>query len=234
MSEHQLPRLVPWVRIRLQVVNAFRLAGTIALLFLLGGQVVATEPKAQRVYEGMPNGAQDYAAFVTLWDDFLNWRDPKTASKEQSLVDVAGLETDVYPDYSADAVATRLRELRRFQGELDDFSVADWPLRQQVEFLAVRAKMDEEEFTLRVSKPWSRDPGFYVDRMLRLTFTELPIAGDVLVDFIRQLDAIPAGPLRERVLDMLVLVGRLLHQGPKTRGKIYALHEPEVDCISKD
>ena len=49
----------------------------------------------------------------------------------------------------------------------------------------------------------------------------------------RQLDAIPEGPLRERVLDMLVLVGRLLHQGPKSRGKIYALHEPEVDCISK-
>lgn len=57
--------------------------------------------------------------------------------------------------------------------------------------------------------------------------------GRVLRDLRRQLDAIPEGPLRERVLDMLVLVGRLLHQGPKSRGKIYALHEPEVDCISK-
>lgn len=37
--------------------------------------------------------------------------------------------------------------------------------------------------------------------------------GRVLRDIRRQLDAIPAGPLRERVLDMLVLVGRLLHQG---------------------
>ena len=57
--------------------------------------------------------------------------------------------------------------------------------------------------------------------------------GRVLRDLRRQLDAIPAGPLRERVLDKLVLVGRLLHQGPKSRGKIYALHEPAVDCISK-
>jgi len=57
--------------------------------------------------------------------------------------------------------------------------------------------------------------------------------GRVLRDLRRQLDAIPDGPLRERVLDMLVLVGRLLHQGPKSRGKIYALHEPAVDCISK-
>lgn len=191
MLEHQLTRLIPWVPIRLYAAGAFRLAGIIALLILLGGHAVATEPKALRAYDGMPDGAQDYAAFVKLWDDFLHWRDPKTAMKEQSLVDVAGLETDVYPDYSAEAVATRLRELRGFQGELDDFTVADWPLRQQVEFLAVRAKMDEEEFTLRVSKPWSRDPGFYVDRMLRLTFTELPVAGDVLAEFVRQLDAIP-------------------------------------------
>ena len=57
--------------------------------------------------------------------------------------------------------------------------------------------------------------------------------GRVLRDLRRQLDAIPEGPLRERVLDSLVLVGRLLHQEPKSKGKIYALHEPAVDCISK-
>ena len=57
--------------------------------------------------------------------------------------------------------------------------------------------------------------------------------GRVLRDLRRQIDAIPEGPLRERVLDRLVRVGRLLHQGPKSRGKIYALHEPAVDCISK-
>ncbi len=35
------------------------------------------------------------------------------------------------------------------------------------------------------------------------------------------------------MLDKLVLVSRLLHQKPKDPGKIHALHEPEVDCISK-
>jgi hypothetical protein len=44
---------------------------------------------------------------------------------------------------------------------------------------------------------------------------------------------IPEGPLRECVQDMLALVGRLLHQGPKSRGRIYARHEPVVECISK-
>ena len=28
-------------------------------------------------------------------------------------------------------------------------------------------------------------------------------------------------------------VSKLLHQAPKGKGKIHALHEPEVDCISK-
>jgi hypothetical protein len=162
----------------------------IAALFLMIGRAAAAEPKAPKVYDGMPNGTQTYAAFVTLWDEFLYWRDPKSAAKAQSLVDVAGLETDVYPDYGSEAIATRLQQLSGLQDKLDDFAVIDWPLRQQVEFLAARAKIDEEEFTLRVSKPWSRDPGFYVDRMLRPAFTELPVEGEALAELVRQLDAI--------------------------------------------
>ena len=57
--------------------------------------------------------------------------------------------------------------------------------------------------------------------------------GRVMRDLRRQIDAVPAGPLRERVLAMLVLISRLLHQRPKDKDKIFILHEPEVDCISK-
>ena len=57
--------------------------------------------------------------------------------------------------------------------------------------------------------------------------------GRILRDIRRQLEKIPGGAFRERALDTLVLVSRLLHQNPKGHGKIYALHEPEVDCISK-
>ena len=167
------------------------LVGLMAAFFLTFGHASAADPQASRSFDGMPQGTRDYAAFVELWDDYLYWQDPKSAMKEQSLVDVAGLENDVYPDFGSKAMATRLRELRKFQDALDDFAVVDWPLRQQVEFLAVRARMDEEEFTLRVSRPWARDPGFYVDRMLRVTFTELPVTGAALATFVRQLDAIP-------------------------------------------
>ena len=58
-------------------------------------------------------------------------------------------------------------------------------------------------------------------------------AGRVLRDIRRQLQDIPDGTFRERVLDKLWLVGRLLQQTPKSHGRIYAQHAPEVDCISK-
>jgi len=58
-------------------------------------------------------------------------------------------------------------------------------------------------------------------------------AGRVMRDIRRQLDAVPGGAVRDTVLEMLARVSKLLHQAPKSRGKIYALHEPDVDGISK-
>ena len=72
-----------------------------AFVILSGGQAASADGETAPTYDGMPSGKRDYAAFVELWDDFLYWRDPKSARKEQSLVDVAGLETDVYPDFGA-------------------------------------------------------------------------------------------------------------------------------------
>lgn len=57
--------------------------------------------------------------------------------------------------------------------------------------------------------------------------------GRVMRDLRRNLDDIPEGGLRDRIIARLALVSHLLHQQPKGAGKIYALHEPEVDCISK-
>jgi IS5 family transposase len=58
-------------------------------------------------------------------------------------------------------------------------------------------------------------------------------AGRVMRDLRRQLDDIPGGTLRDRIITKLALVSQLLHQQPKGADKLYALHEPAVDCISK-
>ncbi len=70
-------------------------------------------------------------------------------------------------------------------------------------------------------------------RMRKALRTLKGYTGRVMRDLRRQLDLIPAGSFREAVLDALALTSRLLHQPAKGSGKIYALHEPDVDCISK-
>ncbi|MBN2907291.1 MAG: IS5 family transposase, partial [Rhodobacteraceae bacterium] len=57
--------------------------------------------------------------------------------------------------------------------------------------------------------------------------------GRVMRDLRRHLQDIPEGSLRDRIIAKLALVSQLLHQAPKGAYKIYALHETEVDCISK-
>jgi len=57
--------------------------------------------------------------------------------------------------------------------------------------------------------------------------------GRIMRDLRRHLQDIPEGSLRDRIIAKLALVSQLLHQAPKGADKIYALHEPEVDCISK-
>jgi IS5 family transposase len=57
--------------------------------------------------------------------------------------------------------------------------------------------------------------------------------GRVLRDVGRKLGTVPQGQLRSRIQARMALVTRLLRQMPKTPNKIFALHEPEVDCISK-
>ena len=180
-----------------------RALATLSLASLLLASAAGADTH-KALYEGMPTGDGAYADFVALWDEFLYWRDPQRARKQQSIVDVAGTETDVYPDYGAAATAARIAELADFQSRLNEFAVHTWPREQQVEFLAVRAKFDQEAFTLRVSRPWARDPGFYVDRMLRVTFSELPAEANALAEIRRQLAAIPAlaGQARANLTDI--------------------------------
>ena len=57
--------------------------------------------------------------------------------------------------------------------------------------------------------------------------------GRVMRDLRRHLQDIPESGLRDRIIAKLSWVSQLLLQQPKGGDKIYALHEPEVDCISK-
>lgn len=124
----------------------------------------------------VPNGPASYQDLVALFSEFVRWKEPKL---------VGGVV-----DYSPATVARRRSELKQFQSRLPS-RVVGWDRHQKVDFLAVRAQMDQEDFILNVTKPWARDPGFYVDELQRLAYTELPVEGDKLVAFQERLRGIP-------------------------------------------
>lgn len=118
--------------------------------------------------DGMPQGSGSYDDLVTLFEEFLDWRSADTG-------------------YDAASLLGRKTDMQRFQAQLSDMAVVDWNLDQQIDYLAVRSRFDRYDFRLRVSRPWSRDPGFYADQMQRITFTELPLDVDAAADFRRRL-----------------------------------------------
>ena len=126
---------------------------------------------ADGVPAGIPEGRGSYDDLVALFDEFHDWRDADFT-------------------YDAAAVAAHRTEMARFQERLADMAVVEWGLAQQVDYLAVRSRFDQVGFRLRVSRPWSRDPGFYVDQMLRVTFTELPLDGEEEAQFLDRLVAV--------------------------------------------
>jgi len=110
--------------------------------------------------------------------------------------------------------------------------------RKQLVDLAQEAGVDLRQSSARLAPRLALQVGRYAHakqfKRMRKALKKLKgYTGWVMRDLRRHLDDIPEGSLRDRILAKLVLVSQLLHQQPKGSDKIYALHEPEVDCISK-
>lgn len=140
---------------------------------------------------GQQAGQGGYQQLVELLDDFLEFRDPQGRQPRQIIRDVAGQSIDPVADYSEENTAWQSEQMRQFQERIERLDVTTWPLAQQVDYLAVRSRLDQYQFTLQRTRPWARDPGFYVDRMLRVTFTDLPLEGEALDSFLKQVRAVP-------------------------------------------
>lgn len=110
--------------------------------------------------------------------------------------------------------------------------------RAQLATLAQEAGVDLRQTYARLAPRLALQVGRYAHakqfrRMRKALKTLKGYAGRVMRDLRRHLDDLPVGALRDRVAAKLALVSHLLHQQPKGADKIYALHETEVDCISK-
>ncbi|OYZ13711.1 MAG: hypothetical protein B7Y35_07585 [Sphingomonadales bacterium 28-64-96] len=77
-------------------------------------------------------------------------------------------------DYSAATMASQAAGLAALQRRLTAIPVAGWSREAKVDWLVVRSAMDRSEYMLKVTRPWARDPGFYLEPLQRLAFTPLP------------------------------------------------------------
>lgn len=167
-------------------VIAILMAGPVSVTPVNASPVMApaaTQTAAEPV--GPPEGRHSYEDLVTLFTAFNAWKTPKAI--------------DGVVDYSPGAVEKRRAELAAFQKKLPDFAVKSWNRHQQADYLAVRAQMDLQDFTLSITKPWARDPGMYVDELQRLAYADLPLKNDALKPFQARLRTIPAYLAQARV-----------------------------------
>jgi hypothetical protein len=91
---------------------------------------------------------RSYEDLVTL---FGEWRKFQTPFFREGI-----------PDYSAGAMKVQQNDLVLWQNRLANIDTSGWPISQQVDWVLVWAEMNGLGFEHRVTKPWSRDPAFYV------------------------------------------------------------------------
>jgi uncharacterized protein (DUF885 family) len=131
--------------------------------------------------------APDYDELVALFGDFRSARAPAVWS--------AAFDDPEAPygvaDYGEAAVAARIAAIDGLEDRLRSIDHGAWTTAEKADFLAVKAQIAAERFHLEVSRPWARDPGTYVDPLLRLAFSDVE-GGDRAVSAVRaRLEAVP-------------------------------------------
>ena len=150
--------------------------------------------------EGDParSGRDTAGAEATTYEDLLG-----VFTEFRELQEVVA--PDGTPDYSAAAMAAQHGHLGALQQRLTAIegasSASTWPVEQQADLLLVRAEMNGLDFYHRVMRPWSRDPGFYLQtqagagptRQGRLRISELPLtlSANGVADAGNKLRAVP-------------------------------------------
>jgi hypothetical protein len=125
----------------------------------------------------MPDGVGTHGDLIKLFEDFQAWKIAQSV--------------DAIPDFSETGIERRRSGLRLLQQRMQDMGVRRWTVPEQVDYLTVRAELDQQDFILQVTRPWSRDPVFYVAGLFQIAFTNLPARSEDLEVLQHQLRAIP-------------------------------------------
>ncbi len=180
---------------------------------------------------------------LTRWrqrvgEEGVEWLLTKNEEEEErpqwgvSLTNEAGRASGTVADRSLERVSVDTTVMEKNIAHPTEARLYD-KAREKLVALAAEAGIELRQSYARLAPRLAAKAGRYAHarqfkRMRKALRTLKGYTGRVMRDLRRRLEDIPQGPLRERIL-----TSRLLHQKPKDSGRIYSLHEPEVDCISK-
>jgi len=133
------------------------------LLVLAGSPSAAAASAAPTT---MPHGQGTYADLLKLNEELQGYMLPSFTS---GVVMESGAR--VGGSYADAAMAAKLSGLADFERRLGSMNVAGWSASEQVDWLAVTSMLNGYRFNLEVLRPWKRDPGFYLDPLLKVAFT---------------------------------------------------------------
>ncbi len=97
--------------------------------------------------------AEDAAAGTH--DDLLQLFEELRVFQEPEIVDGV-------PDYTAEAMEAQRQGLEDYKSRLAGIDISKWTVSDQIDHHLVRAEMNGLDFHHRVTRPWSRDPAFYL------------------------------------------------------------------------
>lgn len=119
----------------------------------------------------------DFQALLALQEELTRLRQPTLA---------AGV-----PDYTTATMEARHRELAGLRRRHEAIDATGWPVADRIDHLLVRVQVDALDFDHRVSRPWARDPGLYVDLVRRAPYVDTPIPADRIDAARAALQAVP-------------------------------------------
>ncbi|MDX1939966.1 MAG: DUF885 family protein [Saprospiraceae bacterium] len=126
-------------------MNCYKFHLYLLALCLLFTTIMCTSPNDSSATK------TSFSTYEELVDFFLKWREfsaPKMI--------------DGVPDYSVEAMTQQHKTLADWQKQLTSVDTSGWPIKHQVDWYLIWAEMNGMDFEHRVTKPWERDPAFYV------------------------------------------------------------------------
>ena len=163
-----------------------RISCLMATLAALGAQPLAAQAGGSEPEARDRPAAPNHSDLLALHEELRAYMVPAFTS---SVVLDSGAR--VGEEYAEPLMRSKLAGLKPFEARLAAMDVAKWPRAQQVEWLAVKSLLNGYRFNLEVLRPWRRDPGFYLDPLMRVAFTEVPAQGEALERLRGQLRTIP-------------------------------------------